>query len=304
MDEIIFHHYPTSPYSEKIRLIFGLKGLAWRSVTIPQIMPKPDVIALTGGYRRTPIMQIGADIYCDTARIVHEIDRRYPQKPLYPSPDAEIFASWAEAKAFGPCVGIAFTHVGDKLPQEFKDDRAKFSGRDFNTERMRLALPYMQDQVRAVLAVLDGMLKDGRAFLLGSAPSIADFGAYHPLWFIVSRVGKVVEPLDRFPRVLDWMERMKAFGHGKPADMSSQEAIDVARKSKPAATIGADPQDPAKRKPGDRLSVMPDDTGREPMVGELVGSNEREIVVRRTDERAGTVHVHFPRLGYMVMPAK
>lgn len=304
MDEMILHHYPTSPYSEKIRLIFGLKGVAWRSVTIPQIMPKPDVIALTGGYRRTPIMQIGADIYCDTACIAREIDRRYPQQPLYPSPEAETIASWAEAKTFGPAVGVAFAHIGDTLPQEFKDDRAKFSGRDFNPERMRLALPYMQDQVRSVLVVLDEMLKDGRPFLLGSSASIADFGAYHPLWFIVSRVGRAVEPLDRFARLLEWMARIKAIGHGKPTDMSSKEAIDAARASKPAPALGADPQDPAQRKPGDRLSVMPDDTGREPMAGELVGSSAREIVIRRTDERAGTVHVHFPRLGYMVMPAK
>ena len=69
MAELIFHHYPNSPFSEKIRLIFGLKHLAWRSVLIPVILPKPDVVALTGGYRKTPVLQIGADIYCDSALI-------------------------------------------------------------------------------------------------------------------------------------------------------------------------------------------------------------------------------------------
>ena len=56
MPDLILHHYPSSPFSEKIRLALGYKKLAWKSVTIPPIMPKPDVLALTGGYRKTPIL--------------------------------------------------------------------------------------------------------------------------------------------------------------------------------------------------------------------------------------------------------
>ena len=70
MTDIILHHYETSPYSEKVRLGLGLKGLAWASVEIPIIMPKPDLTALTGGYRKTPVLQIGADIYCDSQLIM------------------------------------------------------------------------------------------------------------------------------------------------------------------------------------------------------------------------------------------
>jgi len=62
MSEVILHHYPMSPYAEKTRRALGIKKLAWRSVTIPVIMPKPDLMPLTGGYRKTPVMQIGADI--------------------------------------------------------------------------------------------------------------------------------------------------------------------------------------------------------------------------------------------------
>ena len=58
MTEIILHHYPRSPYAEKVRLALGLKGLAYGSVTIPTWMPKPDLLPLTGGYRRTPVMQV------------------------------------------------------------------------------------------------------------------------------------------------------------------------------------------------------------------------------------------------------
>lgn len=304
MSDVILHHYSTSPYAEKVRLALGLKGLAWRSVTIPNIMPKPDVVALTGGYRKTPVMQLGADIFCDTACILRALDQRFPGKSLYPSPEAELIASWADAKTFGPSVAITFAHIGDTLPQEFKDDRARFSGRDFNVERMRAALPYVQDQVRAALAAYDELLATGRPFLLGAAPCIADLAAYHSLWFIVARVGKPVPPLPEFPRVLAWMERVSNIGHGQPADLSGTGAIEIARGSTPAATEAVDDNDPAGRKPGMKVKVTPDDTGRDPVVGELVGSSAREIVIRRTDERAGTVHVHFPRLGFVVAPAK
>jgi hypothetical protein len=46
-----------SPFSEKVRLVLGYKQLAWKSVIVPAIMPKPDVVALTGGYRKTPFLQ-------------------------------------------------------------------------------------------------------------------------------------------------------------------------------------------------------------------------------------------------------
>ncbi|PSJ19446.1 glutathione S-transferase, partial [Halomonas sp. ND22Bw] len=78
MPDLILHHYATSPFSEKIRLVLGYKKLAWRSVIVPQIMPKPDVLPLTGGYRKTPFLQVGADIYCDTALICDVLEHLQP----------------------------------------------------------------------------------------------------------------------------------------------------------------------------------------------------------------------------------
>src|SRR5260221_13392170 len=79
MAEIILHHYDRSPFSEKVRLVFGLKGVSWRSVDIPRWMPKPELMPLTGGYRKTPVMQIGAHTYCDTRRRLREGRRPLPQ---------------------------------------------------------------------------------------------------------------------------------------------------------------------------------------------------------------------------------
>src|SRR5215471_5685099 len=85
MTDIILHHYDISPYSEKVRTGLGLKGLAWASVELPVIMPKPNLTALTGGYRKTPVLQIGADIYCDSQLIMRELERRYPTPSFYPA---------------------------------------------------------------------------------------------------------------------------------------------------------------------------------------------------------------------------
>ncbi|MGH7017617.1 MAG: glutathione S-transferase N-terminal domain-containing protein, partial [Caulobacteraceae bacterium] len=81
-EDIILHHYDASPFSEKVRLLLGLHGMAWRSVIQPVIMPKPDLVALTGGYRRIPVLQIGADVFCDTQAILAELARRAGAAPF------------------------------------------------------------------------------------------------------------------------------------------------------------------------------------------------------------------------------
>src|SRR5260370_6575883 len=85
--ELILHHYDFSSFSEKVRLVLGMKGIEWRSVSIPSTLPKPDYMPLTGGYRRAPALQIGADIYCDSVRIIAELEERFPEPSIYRWPD-------------------------------------------------------------------------------------------------------------------------------------------------------------------------------------------------------------------------
>ena len=111
MTEVILHHYPMSPYAEKVRKALGIKRLAWRSVTIPVIMPKPDLTPLTGGYRKTPVMQIGADIYCDTQLILRELERRFPEPSFYRGTDAgtaNALSFYLDRTLFSPVVGLVF----------------------------------------------------------------------------------------------------------------------------------------------------------------------------------------------------
>jgi glutathione S-transferase len=305
MTDIILHHYETSPFSEKVRLGLGLKRLAWESVEVPQIMPKPDLTVLTGGYRKTPVLQIGADIYCDTQLIMRELERRHPTPSFYPAGHgtADALSWWAEKTMFSPAVSIKFAKNFDRLPKGFLEDRAKFSGRNIDPVVMTAAVPNLLDQLRAHFDWLDQMLIDERPFLQGSAASVADFAAYHPIWALKTSFGPTAVPLDGFPRLLSWTERVAAIGHGRRSPTTSKKALDAAREATSIASVMSDPRDPSGRKPGQKVTVAPDDTGRDPVVGELVASGVHEIVIRRSDPAVGEVCVHFPRAGFVVMSA-
>ena len=302
MTDIILHHYDTSPYAEKVRTGLGLKGLAWASVELPQIMPKPNLTALTGGYRKTPVLQIGADIYCDSQLIMRELERRYPTPSFYPAGRgaADALAWWAEKTMFLPAVSIAFAKRPEVLPKGFLEDRAKFSGRNIDLVVMLAAVPNQLDQLRAHFDWLDQTLADGRSFLQGRAVGLSDLAAYHPVWYLRQNFGSAAAPLDGFPRLLSWAERVAAIGHGRRSPMTSEQALDVARTATSIAKASTDAKDPIGRKPGQVVSVTPDDTGRDPVIGELVTSGIDEIVIRRRDPAIGEVCVHFPRAGFVV----
>ncbi|MDB5486328.1 MAG: glutathione S-transferase family protein [Reyranella sp.] len=307
MTGMILHHYPNSPFSEKVRVAFGLKQAAWKSVVIPNIMPKPDLMPLTGGYRKTPVMQVGADIYCDTQLIMLEIDKRVPAPPLLPpgkEGEARALAMWIDRNIFWAAVGVVMGAIGDKLPEAFHKDRSEFSGRSFEPAKLKAAAPMALQQTYAQLVLAEEMLADGRPYLLGATPSLADCALYNPVWFLKERLGggKPVPPLDRLPRITAWSERMKAIGSGIPTEISAVDALAVAKAATPAAT-SVDAADPSGLKAGQTISVTPDDTGKVPVSGVLVGLTNDRISIKRHDERTGDVVVHFPRAGFIVTPA-
>lgn len=299
--EIIFHNYPNSPFSEKVRVAFGIKGLSWRSVIQPVIMPKPDLIPLTGGYRKIPVMQIGADIFCDSQIILRELERRYPNPSLSPQNKGAPYGIgfWADRQIFQAAVAIIFGEIGDMVPEDFKKDRAAMSG-SFSSEALKAAVPMMRDQYRAHTQFLEDQLADGRPFWGGQQAGLADIHAFMNPWFINSALPhRMKEVHAEFPHVQAWYERVKALGHGTSRDMAPKEALAVAKEATSDAKEAADPNDP-KRKPGAKVKVSADDYGRDPIAGEIVFSNAHEIAIKRSDPLVGEVVVHFPRAGFVV----
>jgi glutathione S-transferase len=308
MAELILHHYPTSPFAEKARLLLGFKGLSWRSVNIPPMMPKPDLTALTGGYRKTPVLQIGADIYCDTALIARRLEQEKASPALFPEGREMIatsFAAWADSVVFQHAVSLVFQPESvavrfAKLPPEaikaFISDRAGlFSG----GTATRLPAEQAKHQWPVIMARLEQQLqREEGDFLLGD-PSIADFAMAHPLWFLKGT--PVTSPLvDAYPAISAWLARVLGFGHGASSQMSSEEALEVARNATPAALPDESFEEPNGFVAGQRVSIAAIDYGVDPVAGELLFAGSEELILRREDERGGVVHVHFPRFGFRI----
>jgi glutathione S-transferase len=301
MSELILHHYDASPFSEKIRLILGRKGLAWRSALQPNVMPKPELVPLTGGYRRIPVLQIGADVYCDSQRIARELERVAPEPTLYPGGSEGVCHAlnlWADRMLFQAAVPVVFGKIGDAVPAAFVEDRRKLmGGGDFGA--LIRAAPLFAEQLRAQLQLLEAQLADGRAFLLGPEPSLADFAAVHPVWFLRA-IPPAAAALVEFAAIRRWAERCAALGHGRRSEIAPADALAIARAASPAPPAGVAPGEPNGLVAGDRVAVVPDDYGFDPVAGELVAADVHAVAVRRSSPETGEVVVHFPRAGIRI----
>ncbi|WP_411390066.1 glutathione S-transferase family protein [Pseudomonas sp. MPB23] len=306
MSELILHHYPQSPFAEKARLMLGFKGLSWHSVHIPPVMPKPDLTALTGGYRKTPVLQVGADIYCDTALIARHLEQEKAGPALFPQGlelVAQGFAAWADSVVFSQAVALVFqpeslavkfAKVPAQMLQVLVADRSQlFSG----GTAARVQLDQALHQWPAIVGRINQQLQHQQGDFLFGEPSIADFALAHPLWFL--KGSSVTAPLvDAYPAVATWLERVLSFGHGTATQMSAEQALDVARNATPAVLPEERFEDLNGFKAGQQVSIAATDYGTDAVAGELLFVGREELILRRTDERAGTVHVHFPRMGF------
>ncbi len=304
MSEVILHHYQLSPYSEKIRLALGLKGQSWRSVEIPVWTPRPKLTPMTGGYRRTPILQIGAEFYCDTLLILHVIEKLGGSGTLYPKGQeglAKAFGWWIEKGSFMNAVCLTIGNMGGKIPQELVDERRPLFRVNLEPQALLPKRAMYLQRVNAHLAWLAEVLSDGRKFILGRDPSAADLSAYHPIWFARQNGGPEIAELIAFPRVVDpWYARVAALGHGKHTDMTPDEAIEVAHVNQPNEPDGwsSEAQDVGIRR-GNSVSVTPDDYGN-PVHGNILAWTADEIVIQHEDPSVGKVNLHFPRVGFDV----
>ncbi|ASV36869.1 glutathione S-transferase [Pseudomonas sp. NS1(2017)] len=308
MSELILHHYPQSPFAEKARLLLGFKGLSWRSVHISPVMPKPDLTALTGGYRKTPVLQVGADIYCDTALIARRLEQEKSAPALFPQGlelVTQAFAAWADSVVFSHAVALVFqpeslavkfAKVPPEMIQVLVADRSKlFSG----GTATRVQLDQAKHQWPTIIHRINQQLQHSAGGGLFGEPSIADFALAHPLWFL--KGSSVTSPLvDAYPAVAAWLDRVLGFGHGTATQMSAEQALDVSRNAAPAVLPEEVFEDLNGFKAGQQVTICATDYGTDPVAGELLFAGREELILRRTDERAGIVHVHFPRMGFRI----
>ena len=310
-DDLVLHHYAGSPFSEKVRLVLGMKGMRWRSVTVPVMLPKPDVVALTGGYRRTPFLQIGADIYCDTALMCRVIDRLAPEPPLYPESTrglATIVAQWADQALFWTAVpftmqpaGVAhiFAGVPPEAVKAFGADRAAMS------PALRRA-PLHDQAARTLTTTSTGSSScsptAGRS-CSARWPAIADFSVGAVDLVRAPRAagrGASREPIARL------LALVRAHGRVRPRHARADDERRGDRAGRSGTASFARLRGRRRRRasqPGTRSRVNAADYA--PTRWSAAWSASTPTRRRRAhDERAGTVHVHFPRVGFQVKAIK
>ena len=305
---LILHHYDFSSYSEKVRLVLGLKGLAWQSVDIPPVLPKPDYLPLTGGYRRAPSLQIGADVFCDSKRIIEELEHRFPEPSIYPGPDVAaqrmVLAGleyWADSIFSRNTINYSCcVHAeAPRFTPEFLADRAAlFRKPEPGFAHRHGAVIKNLAQLRPQLSWIGDLLKDGRPYAWGETMSLADCVMYHPLWVMDQLAYERVSLIPQSIR--QWMDRIAARGHGASTPMTALAALAVAAEAEPEPPRSSEvlEGDPVV---GEEVSVTPLDYGRDnPSIGRLVAIDTHRVSVQHSNERTGLVTTHFPRFGYSV----
>jgi len=296
--ELILHQYVNSPFSEKIRKIFAYKKVSWRAVEQPVIMPKPKLIPLTGGYRRIPVLQIGADVYCDTGIIIRKIDELFPEPTLYPNgleAAAHQMNIFADRRMFWSTTPVIFAKLAAVVPKEFIEDRSKMmQGADFG--QIPAQAPDARNQLRAYLDTMDRQLEH-TTYMLGESFSLADAALYHPVWFLQSEPNSFALA-QKCKNLMRWFKRIDAMGHGDMKGMDPDEALKIARESTPSTHQYEEEGDPNKLHLGAKVAVTPDDYGFDPVVGKVVVSSIYEIAIERDDPSLGKIVNHFPKVGF------
>lgn len=301
--DIYLHHYPASLFSEKVRLLLGYLKLPWHSVEISNIMPRPLLMPLTGGYRKTPSLQIGANVYCDTAVIARGLVRHAGNTELFRQGfNALRVAEWADSQLFRITVALNFR------PEALGAMMGQFSSTDleaFMKDRAELTgdAPISSFTTATALAYIETYLTDleasvGSGFLFGDKPSIADFSVYHCLWFLANNPvnAALLEP---YAGVKAWCERMAAFGHGQFNVASGEDALAAAKAATPVTPeLGG--QQLGSFAIGDAVSVTPADYGRIAVQGTLVAWDAQEVVLARETRETGPLMTHFPSAGFEV----
>ena len=311
MSDLILYHYEQSPFALKVRKMLAIKGLAWNSVDTPVILPKPDLVAITGGYRGVPVLQIGADVFIDSHLIGQELERRHPEPTLFPNgntgmPQALTF--WSNA-LFRAVMEMLLPMTWEHWPEPFREDRkAMFPGLDWDRVA-RTQEPFgprgaqPMGEVRVHLALIDEQLRDGRAFLQGDAPGMTDIQAAFAPAFVRGLLPDVSMLYAGLERVAAWEQRVADRGEGTRTEIDARAARDAAAAAEPAPGPGVDPADPVKVAPGTAVTVAATDADRGAVTGTLHGLDRDRIVVLREADGIGPVAVHFPRHGFRLAPA-
>ena len=300
----ILYHYLASPYSEKLRLALGVAGIQWGSVIVPAQPPRPFLDVFLSGYRRIPVLQIGAHFYCDSAlafdALAEVSDRLKPTGRL--SETEELLRRHAEDRIFFAVIAAASPiSVLRLLARDLgllglfrflKDRSGMMKGSTVEKLSQRAATRLVEDFV----VQLNGLLKQDR-FLGGAHAGYLDLCCYHPLWMasVINR-----ETLSALPPLVQaWMRRIAALGHGRSVLVSQRQIHGRVTGDRFQEFVGELSGSVAR---DSLVSVRPTDYARDSTEGHLVLLDEHQCVIKRNLPSGEAVFLHFPIIGFEVRP--
>ena len=307
MTSLILHHYPQSPVAHKVRMALGIAGASWQSVEIPRLPPKPLLVPLTAGYRRTPVLQIGADIYCGSQNIALAIDQSNPPHSLFPDYTygmAMMISNWAETTLFDLSVRLVLTHALGKVPEDFIRDRGSLYFEPNWTEAsLWAALPSVMHELRASLGFVEAHLAatDG-TYLNGQKPCYGDAALGYIGWFLRGRWDGGGTLLANYPALSALEAALDRLGDGQPQDMDAEAALAIATAAMPQSPIGII-DGASSLAIGQTVMIRPKGETADPdVVGTLRYCDGMRISIDHRHEQVGHVAVHFPVVGYVMTP--
>ncbi|KAK4514195.1 Homeodomain-like protein [Mucor velutinosus] len=317
VQDVILHWYPESPFSQKVAWVLNYKKIDYKVVLIDRCEPRPLRRPLDGGYRKTPILQIGNHVYCDTKAIFLAIEKYFPENSLYPklttNPDVS-----SEAVARGLTVWMdntLFFNVVSQIPlkaldETFIKDRNDLVGGRFNVDVMAAAAPFMKATLKAEFSVAESILGDKTWVLDTETPSLVDFSLSMLTFFCLNLVGEkwvqtnlksIYEHMARVMSTSSWdatESRLK---------LTEEEAVEVLKRHE-SDTLAEGFEIHSSILPielGQLVSVTPLDTGKIPVTGTLIRSTVDETVISyKNTEHNTTSIIHFPTIGFIVVPAQ
>ncbi len=307
MSDLVLHHYWPSPFAHKIRLALGLVNTSWKSVEIPRVPPKPLLMPLTAGYRRTPVLQNGADIYCDTQNIVRAISELTATSSLLPTRQRGqilAFTDWVDGTVFNLAARVILTSALDTAPPEFIQDRGGlYFGPNWTPEGLKAQLPGVIRQLAAHLDSINQGLSDTGGYLTESL-SYADVSIAYVAWFIRGRWDVGPEFLSQFPSI----ERIERNVHEQSTDrheeLSAESALMTALQAESIAPRGVEAQIGSGLSEGMQVLIRPQaETSDPPIIGRLRYLDRVRVSIDHQDPQVSDVVVHLPVAGYQIQPS-
>lgn len=304
---LILHHYLTSPCARIASTALRLSRLDWLSVETQIVLPKPALTALTGGYRAVPVLQVGADIFCNSELVLRRIAVE-PASSFTVQPEEDglcwAFHHWVMTHWFPLTLKMVVGANAERVPESYRLDREAFFGFAFDVQSWRANFDQLAFQWRVGAQWIEDRLQQAGAWLSGSRPGVMDASAFGMPWWILDATPTLYGPLTAdFPKLRAWLSAMGALDGKAPISLSAADAVAIAQEASLNATPPETGAEMAGIVAGDeiiayRAETSPDAPDR--VIGRFGGASPNCFWLERSDPKAGRVRVFFPRSAHLV----